>query len=332
MISLAKDIPFFAMGDGPAARPDHTALNAEPRELVRTRYVLSARAEKESPYMHHIRHRMLFLPVFGLAVLPACSGGSPEAADAPANVVANSAATPPAVTVTNAVAPGPSAQAMTSKADGLEFSYKWPAEAAAIPELNAWLRANGEKIRADNQKQARSDQASAKKDGYPFNDHSYQEDYAVVADTPAMLVLLSDGYVYTGGAHGMPINTAIIWDKAGKKRLATAALIDMPRLAAAARTRFCEELDRQRAKKRGAPVTRADPNEIVDFVSCVDLTKQLVLPVSKGGEALDTIRIVIGPYEAGPYAEGSYVIDMPIDAALLATVKPAYKAAFATSG
>ena len=48
------------------------------------------------------------------------------------------------------------------------------------------------------------------------------------------------------------------------------------------------------------------------------------------GQALDAIRILIAPYNAGPYAEGSYVIDLPIDTATLATVKPAWKGAFST--
>ncbi|MET0137356.1 MAG: DUF4163 domain-containing protein [Sphingobium sp.] len=224
---------------------------------------------------------------------------------------------------------------MTTKLAGFEFSYKWPAAASAIPPLNDWLRGNGEKLLAENRAQAMADRAEAKKDGYNFPGSSYEEDYATVADTPHMLALLSEGYVYTGGAHGMPINTAILWDKAAQKRVGTGAMIDLPRFTAASRTRFCAELDKQRAEKRGEPVRHDDPNEISEFNQCVDMAKQLILPVSakgaSGGVALDIVRVVIGPYEAGPYAEGSYVIDLPMTAALLATVKPAYKAAFAAA-
>lgn len=260
--------------------------------------------------------------------LAGCSGGAPDKTPA-----GNDAAPKPAATLSNAATPKetPPAgkpQALSGKSDSFEFSYKWPAEAAAIPELDGWLRANGEKIRKEGEGEAASDAEEAKKDKYPFNAHSYDEDYAVVADTPAMLVLLSDGYVYTGGAHGMPINTAIIFDKATKKRLATSALLDLPRLAALSKKRFCTELDKEREEKRGEPVKHDGSGPIDDFDQCVDMTQQLILPVSADGKALDTIRVVIAPYEAGPYAEGSYVIDLGVDATLLGAVKQPYRGAF----
>lgn len=259
--------------------------------------------------------------------LAGCSGGGPKVDNAAApsgNVAAaNTAAVP------EAPARKAEAQAMESKDGTFEFSYKWPAEAAAIPELDSWLRANGETLRKRGEGEAKVDQASAKKDGFPYHAHSYDEGYAVVANTPAMLVLLSDGYIYTGGAHGMPVNTAIIWDKATKKRLATSALVDIPRLATLSKKRFCDALDKQREEKRGEPVRHDDPDQLVDFVSCVDMTKQLILPVSEKGKALDTIRVVIGPYDAGPFAEGTYSIDLPMDATLMGAVKAPYAGAFA---
>ncbi|HEX7858389.1 MAG TPA: DUF4163 domain-containing protein [Sphingobium sp.] len=274
----------------------------------------------------------LFLALGGLLALPACSKGETDK-EQPVNKAApHAAATPTHAAVANEAASGPGPQSLSTKTKNFEFSYKWPGEASAIPELNSWLKGNGEKIRADNEGEAQSEAAEAKKAGYDFTGHSYDEDYATVANTPRLLVLLSEGYVFTGGAHGMPINTAILWDKAAKKRLATATLIDIPRLATVAKKRFCDELDKQRAEKRGEPVRHDDPDQLDDFVKCVDMTKQLILPVTsdlKKSTALDMIRIVIGPYEAGPYVEGSYVIDMPVDAALLTTVKTGYRDYFA---
>lgn len=256
--------------------------------------------------------------------LAACSGEVPDgdnANEATANTVA-------AANVQVPAPPSATAQSIAGKTDALDFTYAWPAQAAAVPELDGWLRGNAAKIRTGEEKSAVEDKAQAAKNDYPFRLHSYEEKYAVVGDTPRMLVLVSEGYVYTGGAHGMPINTAIIWDKATKKRLATSALIDIPRFASLARTRFCDELDRQREKKRGEPVDRNSDGGIGGFNECVALAKQLVLPVSKGGKVLDTVRVVIGPYEAGPYAEGSYVIDLPVDAGVLGTVKEGYKEVF----
>ncbi len=263
--------------------------------------------------------------------LAACSGGA-QKSDQSAGKTPEKTATPPVnAAPAKTAAPAPVAQTLSRKADGLEFEYRWPAAAAAIPALDTWLRGNGEKLLADNQSEARDAQADAKKSGYTFNGYSYQEDYAVVADTPRILALLSEGYVYTGGAHGMPITTAILWDKGAQKRLGTGALLDIPRLAALARKRFCAELDKQRAEKRGEPVKHDDPNEISEFNSCIDMTKELVLPISKGGKALDMVRVVIAPYDAGPYAEGSYVIDLPLTPALLPAVRPAYRDMFVTT-
>jgi hypothetical protein len=218
---------------------------------------------------------------------------------------------------------------IASKKDGLAFSYKWPARAAAIPQLDTWFRSNAETLRSRARKGALADREAAGEAGFDFRNHSYQEVFSVVADTPLMLVLLSEGYAYTGGAHGMPISTAVIWDKATDRRLAITDMIDIPALVQSTGTQFCTELDRQREKKRGAPVVANDPNALPEFSKCVDMAKQLILPVSHGGKALDTIRVVIGPYEAGPYAEGSYVIDLPVNAAMLSTVKPVYRDAFA---
>lgn len=274
----------------------------------------------------------LILTIGGLLALPACSGSAPDKGEG-ANVAANHAAPAPANAATaNVALPGPGPQSVVSKADGLEFTYRWPAEASAVPELDTWLRGNAEKLRKENQAGAAEAQADAKKSDYPFNGYSYEEKYAVVGDTPHFLVLLSDGYVFTGGAHGMPFYTAILWEKATKRRLGTGALIDVPRLASVTKARFCAALDKQRAEKRGEPVRHDDPDELDDFVQCPNMTEQLIVPISKGGKALDTIRVVIGPYTAGPYAEGSYVIDMAVDKAILGTVKSAHRDAFATAG
>ncbi|MFT3965269.1 MAG: DUF4163 domain-containing protein [Sphingobium sp.] len=280
--------------------------------------------------MRRSRNLPLFLALCGLLALPACSGGKPGKDEATGKA-GNAAAPPGNAAAANETAPGPGPQSLSEDSEGYEFSYKWPAAASAIPELNAWLNGNGERLLAQTKAAALSEKVEAKKEGYPFHGHSYEEDFGVNANTPRMLVLLSNGYVFTGGAHGMPINTAIIWDKGTKKRLATAALIDLPRFADLAKKRFCDELDKQRAEKRGEPVKHDDPNELDDFVRCVDMTKQLILPVSKGGKALDMVKIVIAPYEAGPYAEGTYEIDLPLDAGLLKAVKAPYREAFAAA-
>lgn len=270
--------------------------------------------------------RCVAAPLAALLLLCACRQGGEGAAANEAATTNAAAPAPPAETL----APRPRAASIAEETATLAFSYGWPGEAVAIPALDQWLRGNAASLRKQALAAAGEDEAAAKKSGYPYRQHSYEERFAVVADTPAMLVLQSEGYVYTGGAHGMPVTTDIIWDKAAGKRLATGALVDLPAFARAAGPAYCRALQSQRTEKRGAPVDASgEQGGIREFVTCVPMLEQDVLPISKGGAALDTMRIHIPPYNAGPYAEGSYTIELPMDAALLATVRPAWKGAFA---
>jgi len=274
------------------------------------------------------------LPLLATLIVAACHGGSAErnVAAAPDHDAGNAAA--PAVTPTPAATPTPPASAVSIKSNtgGLEFAYGWPAQVAAIPELDRWLRDNADKLRRDAARAAAADMAEARKNDYDMPDHSYQETWKVVGEGPALLILQSEGYVYTGGAHGMPLVTTLFWDKAAKRRLGAGDLFDMGRLIPAVRQAFCKALDDERAKRRGAPVDKTDTGGIADFVSCVDPAKQIVLPVAGHGGALDIIRFVILPYEAGPYAEGIYQLDLPVTDAVMAAVKSGYRGAFSVGG
>lgn len=254
----------------------------------------------------------------------ACGGQSkaPPAPPAPGKARASNMPTP--------APPMPGKGATVSaKADMAEFDYSWPQEAADIPALDGWLRGNAEGLRKRTFEGARREAAAAKRNGYMLNGWSYEEHWRTVANLPALLVLQSEGYVYTNGAHGMPIVTTLFWDRARRTRLATNALFDLPALKRAINARFCKALDAQRESKRGEPVNPRDADQIPEFVQCIDPMLQTVLPVSKQGKALDTVRVVVMPYEAGPYSEGIYQIDLPVDAAVLGAVKPAYRGAFA---
>lgn len=273
--------------------------------------------------------RLLLVPA--LLAAAACqpqdgpeNGSSPSSQDPVASQVA--AETPATNTVDNSAQPAAAPVQIASTTEMLEFSYGWPAEATRIAPLDAWFRGNGEAIQRKWQADAKQALADSKKDGWVWRTYSYEERYGAQADTPRMLVLVSDGYQYTGGAHGMPIATAVIWDKQRSKRLATGQVIDLAALKRVAEDRFCEALDMERAERRGEPVPADRPDM---FDECIDITRQLVVPVSTRGGALDTIRVMIGPYEAGPYAEGSYQIDLPVTGDLLAVVRPAYRTAFA---
>lgn len=258
-----------------------------------------------------------------IALVSACSSGSDDKQHsnvaAPAQNAAASAAKPEASA--NPAAP----VAIDRKDELLNFAYKYPAAAAAIPALNIWLKGHADDRYKKAHGPAEQDAKAAKAQGFPYRGHEFQQEWKTVADTPAALVMQADGYEYTGGAHGMPFTSAVIWDRAKGVRLGTGDVIDLARLATVGGKRFCDALNLQRKEKRGVAV-KAGSND--PFDTCPDMTKQQILPLSKDGKALDAIRIVIGPYEAGPYAEGSYTIDLPIDAALRAAIKTPYRGWF----
>ncbi|MDX3900256.1 MAG: DUF4163 domain-containing protein [Sphingobium sp.] len=264
----------------------------------------------------------------GLLLPSACSAEKDDRAadNAPANVAAirfadRMAGTPPAP-------PPAKAFERSEKTDLLEFIYAYPAQAAAIPALAAKFGEAMETGRADALRMARDDSRSAKQAGYPFRAHSLETRWTVAADTPRFLSLQSETYVFTGGAHGMTGHDALLWDKARGRETSMAAVMTSPAaFAAAIHAGFCDRLDRARAEKRGQPVVRGDD----DFTQCIDPMKEVLVPTSKEGKLIDAVTVVIGPYSAGPYAEGSYRIALPVDAAMRNAIKTEYQDGFAGS-
>lgn len=223
--------------------------------------------------------------------------------------------------------PAPRAEpfAVSDKTDLLEFAYAYPAPAAAVPSLVDKFQKELTSGKADALKMAQDDSKAAKASGFPFHAHSLETRWSVTADTPRFLALESSTYVFTGGAHGMTGYDAILWDKARKRETDIKAVMTTPAaFAAAIHDPFCKELDRQRAEKRGAPVVRGDD----EFTQCIDPMKEVLAPVSKDGKLIDGITVVIGPFSAGPYAEGNYNVTLPVDAAMRNAIKTEYQDAF----
>jgi hypothetical protein len=94
-------------------------------------------------------------------------------------------------------------------------------------------------------------------------------------------------------------------------------------LSAALRNRYCMALDAARRARRGGEGQLGG-----GFDACPAIGELTVLVGSADGRTLDRLTLYAGPYVAGPYAEGAYAIDIPVNAAVLASVKPQYREAF----
>lgn len=265
--------------------------------------------------------------VLANAVVFLATACSPSQETSDGNASANAAARRFADTMVGAPKPAPPAApfATKDKSEWLEFAYAYPAQAAAIPFLAEKFGKEARSSRIDAIDMARADSESAKKAGYPFRPHSLETEWTVAADTPRFLSLRSQTYVYTGGAHGMTGYDVVLWDKARRRETSVRALMTTPSaFAAAIRDRFCQELDRERAEKRGEPVVRGDD----DFTKCIDPMDQVLVPTSQDGRLIDSLTVVVGPYNAGPYAEGSYEVALPVDAAMRGAIKTEYQDGF----
>ena len=261
-----------------------------------------------------------------LTALAAC--GSPSA---PANETAAPMpdATPTAEATLNQLPiPKPAADKHETieKTDALDFRYVYPAAAGAYAGLSASLDHDRDEIRRDALKAATDDQKDAAGSDRPFNQHASTTEWKVVTQTAQYLSLSAKLYEFSGGAHGNTGFDSLVWDKTGDKRLDPAKMVDPAALQKAAGPAFCRAIDAQRAKKRGAPVeAKADD----PFSACPAVSDGTLILGSTDGKAFDRVGFLIGPYVAGPYAEGTYEVTLPVTAAIRAAVKPDYRDAFA---
>lgn len=225
-----------------------------------------------------------------------------------------------------ATAAGNGARAVAEETDDFLFEYSYPAEAGRIPELAAYL----DRRLARNREQLANDAVEARREarseGFPYNKHSFTSEWRVVADLPGWLSLSEDIATYTGGAHGNYTMRSLVWDREAGRALDGVALFTSPAaLEEALGDRFCDGLDRERAKRRGAPVAE-DSQE--PFDQCPGIEELVVLVGSSNGRTFNRLTLYAGPYVAGPYAEGAFEVNVDVDRAILAAVKPEFREAF----
>lgn len=260
------------------------------------------------------------LVLASLILVAACGKEEP----APAPTASDAAvATAPA-----SEAPSP-AQAVNIKTQNprYSFAYAYPAAAAGIPALKAQLDNEMAKARAELASIAKEGESAAKAEDFEFNPFDQSTKWTVVTDLPGWLSLKRDYYEFTGGAHGNYGTGALLWDKAaGQARDVLTVFVSKAAFDAALRPAFCNALDKQRAERRGAPVDRTSGDSFDDCLAPSDVT---VLLGSSNKQQFNRIGLIADPYAAGPYAEGSYEVTLPVTPALLKAVKPEYRAAFA---
>ncbi len=227
-------------------------------------------------------------------------------------------------------APSPAAAKAVSidRKDALvDFHAGWPAEAAAIAQLDKRFRAEADKALAELVKGAKDDKAMRDKDGLEFHQFTGTTDYRLAGASERLLSL--DGVVegFTGGAHGSHASLAVLFDKESGQDIGFDGLFADPNVAFAAISKgWCAGLDAERKKRRPADWDSATD---LGFNACPKLDEIHVSPVDKNGDHLfEALQIVADPYVAGPWAEGDYEVTLPVTASMVAAFKPEYRASF----
>jgi hypothetical protein len=130
----------------------------------------------------------------------------------------------------------------------------------------------------------------------------------------------SETYRYDGGAHGMTTFDSMFWDKAAGAAVDRSALfVNWPQARGRIASEFCKNLDMMRADRRGGDVG----DDGLGFSDCPDAT-DFPWALSDGGVGEPSLTVMVEPYAAGPYAEGSYEVTVPLSGDLRGAVKTAY--------
>ncbi len=205
------------------------------------------------------------------------------------------------------------------------FEYSYPAQAARIAPLKAWLDADKARLRATVVRDAAAARREARGGGFPFRAFEMQKHWQVVTDTPRFLSLSLTIYSDTGGAHGSAGSGALLWDRHARRRLdPRAVFVSDAALHAAVMPPWCRWMRAERVRRLGA-----DANSDTVFGQCPPMKDVTVLLGSSNGRTFDRIGVIADQYVVGAYVEGPYEHTVPVTAAVLRAVKPEYRAAFA---
>jgi hypothetical protein len=235
-------------------------------------------------------------------------------------------ADPPEPVAEPSIDPTAKAKAVKTADDLLDFSYVWPVEASSIPALNQRLEAELTRDRAEAEATAREDQASRGTE-YPFNGHYFNKSWQRYGESRRLLSLAAEVSTFTGGAHGNSGFDQILWDRQARGAIEPLALFADAAAANAALTPlYCAALDRERAQKRQETLPLSGEGWMVE---CPALTDQALVPLDQNGDGrFERLRVMIAPYEAGPYAEGSYEFDIEVTDAIRRMLKADYRESF----
>lgn len=207
----------------------------------------------------------------------------------------------------------------------LEFSYSYPAEAAAIPALNRRFQADLATRYRKASKLGLEDLKIYKEQKRGGISDFFSMEWTTAGQTPRLLSLQNQLSTFTGGAHPNTSYGALLWDRRlGREIRMETLFLRSGAFAALTRSRYCAALDAERKKRR-----EGEKLDLPDFNACPKYSELAITAVDKDrNNRFDSIAFVASPYTAGPYAEGEYEVSLPVTSQLIAAIKPDYRSSF----
>lgn len=202
------------------------------------------------------------------------------------------------------------------------LTWRWRAapEAALEPALLRRMRTAALADAARARGQAARDAAAARKAGVPLRRYETIIDWTLAAETPRLLALAGQIYSFTGGAHGNTGYATQLWDRTTDRPLTIDALFtDWPRARRLIEPLFCKALATEQKARRAGEALNGE------FDQCPKLSEQPIIPWAGLAARAPQFRVLLGPYVAGPYSEGAYLVTANWPEGVRALVKPAYR-------
>ncbi len=209
------------------------------------------------------------------------------------------------------------------KGDLVDFNYSWSAEASAIPALEQRFRAMLDKAWREELAAAVADRARAAAAKRDYAGHQFSFEWDTAGQSRRLLSLEGRSSTLTGDRHPNHDTSAMLWDRRARVAIKPSALLAVPnRLSSLIHANFCKGLDRERAKRRAvAPPGAPRPCPAIGAVT-------LVPSDTNAKSRFDALRLTADPELAGSYAEGVYLVVLPVTASYVAALKPDFRASF----
>lgn len=204
------------------------------------------------------------------------------------------------------------------------FAYALPALPETVPLLASRLESERQRARYAYD-EGRAELAETMPEGSAMvAGFQHDQRWTVTGQTDALIGLGSETYSYTGGAHGNTAFDALVWDVETDRPIGVLGLfanrylglsmIDQP---------FCAGLREQQIERMG------DLSGDDFWGGCPPLDQVAIAPMGSDDGPFTSFRVRVAPYIAGPYAAGSFDVDVPVTVAMLEELKPGYRGSFA---